>query len=297
MQSELVILSGLTRLPLRVRRLALRAMWRVQRRTRAPALGIETLLKYAIRVSNAEALRLDAEIRFQDMLSTLEWGAILNRSKAALSRDTQAISFDNPGLLEQLAQTRKPLIFAPLHMGCFALPFAKMMRNYFADRPMLILRAREDRPEETLAMQRISEIGVDMRFLNVTDKQAYLDGVRFARAGAIIVTFVDLPASYGGAVPVTLFGRPARLAMGINSLARVTGAAVVPMSVHSSTHGDVVRLGRPFESFETGNAEKARVAHLIRRHIEQSVLDAPEQWHMWARLDEFFNSGQQNEAA
>jgi KDO2-lipid IV(A) lauroyltransferase len=182
-------------------------------------------------------------------------------------------------------------------MGCFALPFAKIMRDHFSDRPMLILRAREDRPEETEAMRRISEIGVDMRFLNVADKQAYVDGVRFARAGAVIVTFVDLPASYGGAVSETLFGRPAQLAMGLNSLARVIGADVVPIAVNSSVRGDVVKLGRPFECFATGPAEKMRVAGLIRRHIEQSVLAAPEQWHMWARLDEFYNTVAQNEAA
>jgi KDO2-lipid IV(A) lauroyltransferase len=298
MPNDLTILAGLARLSLPMRRRALRLIWSAGRLYRPQRVeGLRAVLQFAIRVSNAEGARLEAEIHFHDLMATLEWGAVLSRSKAALSRDLASIVIENESLLADLAATRKPIILAPLHMGCYALPFAKMMRDHFADRPMLILRAREDRVEETEAMRRISEIGVDMRFLNVADKQAYMDGVRFARAGAVIVTFVDLPASYGGAVSETLFGRPAQLAMGINSLARVTGADVVPLAVHSSITGDVVRLGRPFESFETGPAEKVRVAGLVRRHIEQSVLAAPEQWHMWARLDEFYAPATHREAA
>ncbi len=262
-----------------------------------PPLGLGQVLTYAIRVSSVEAARIDAEVQFQDLLSTLEWAAVLRRSKSDLICDIQTISFDNSSLLKQLSQSRKPVIFAPLHMGCFALPFAKLMFEYFADRPMLILRAREDRPEETLAMQRISEIGVDMRFLNVGRKQNFLEAIRFARAGAVIVTFIDLPASYGSPASVSLFGKPAGLAMGLPSLARVTGASVVPLSVQSSVNGDVVRIGRPFESYETGSVEKARVADIVRRHIEQAVLANPDQWHMWPRLNEFLDTEFISEAA
>ncbi|WFT77435.1 hypothetical protein QA634_19055 [Methylobacterium sp. CB376] len=136
-------------------------------------------------------------------------------------------------------------------------------------------------------MRRISEIGTDMRFLNVRDKQDYIDAVRFARAGAVIVSFVDLPASYGGPVDTTLFGRPARLAMGLDALARLTEATVVPLAVRSRLDGDVVAPGRPFEVAESGPEAKARVTDLVRRHIEASVLAAPEQWFMWQRLGEF----------
>lgn len=298
MLTESVNLSGLTRLPLPVRRKALRVLWQTRRLLgHKPTFGLHNAFTYTMRVSIAEASRLDAEVAFHDVMSTLEWAALIKRSTADLQADATSVVFDNPELLEQLSRNKAPLILTPLHMGCFALPFAKMMQDYFADRPMLILRARDDMPEETLAMKRIADIGVDMRFLNVREKQDYFNAVRFARNGAVIVNFVDLPASYGGAVSVNLFGRPARLAMGLNSLARLTGATVLPLAVNSSTRGDIVRLGRPFESYETGGAEKARVAAIVRQHIEQSILAAPEQWHMWPRLNEFFDAGEQNEAA
>ena len=58
-----------------------------------------------------------------------------------------------------------------------------------------------------------------------------------ARGGAVIVTFVDLPAQYGGPTNVDLFGQPATLGIGIDSLARVVGATVAPLCVSSSTRG------------------------------------------------------------
>jgi KDO2-lipid IV(A) lauroyltransferase len=235
----------------------------------------------------SEADRLQREVAFQDLLATLGWSSLRHVDRASFERDIRAIEIPDEAVLAQIARDRKPIMLAPLHMGAFALPFARIMRDYFADRPMLILRAREDRPEETTVMRRISELGIDMRFLNIANKQNYLDAVRFARTGAVIVSFCDLPATYGSPEPVQMFGQRCELAMGIASLARVTEATVVPIAVYSSINGDRVRIGQPFECYRTGADERARVASLIARHIETSVLVEPEQWHMWPRFHEF----------
>jgi phosphatidylinositol dimannoside acyltransferase len=291
------MLSDISRLPLKVRRRALRVLWRASRVTgKLPVYGLEEILRYVLHLSNSEAARIDKEIVYQDMIARAEWGAVLKRSWQGLESDSASIHFPERGVLEQASRSGKPVIFTPIHMGCYVLPFARIMLDHFENRRMLILRAREDRPDETLAMQRISEIGIDMRFLNVNEKQKYLEAVRFAKDGAVIVSFADLPASYGGPERVTLFGKPIQLAMGVASLARLTGATVIPMAVHSSVEGDIVDIGRPFESYQKGPAEKARIASILRRHIEDSVRETPEQWHMWPRFNEFLDTEMLGEA-
>lgn len=281
-------------LPLRLRRRALRTLWLAQRVTRRlPARGVAPILRQTLRLPRAEAGRLDAETAFSDDLYGLEWLSLVTRSHADIVADWQSVRFADPELIRRVASSGKPVILAPLHMGCFALPFARLIHDFFRDRRMLILRAREDRAVETRVMHRISEMGMEMRFLNVRDKQDYIDAIRFARTGSVIVSFVDLPASYGGPVETTLFGRPIRLAMGIDSLARLTEAAVLPLSITSDCAGDTVRCGQPFEVADSGPETKARVTNLVRRHIETSVLTAPAQWFMWPRLHEFLHEGGQ----
>lgn len=290
MMKRVVTSAAFATLPLYWRRRVVRTVWRTQCLTgRAARFGLAPLFRSVLRMPWTEAMRLDREVAYQDMIAAAEWATLLRRSRAAILRDTDRTVIRGRAVLEQLARTHQPIILAPLHMGCFAMPFARIMHDIFIDRSMLILRTRDDLPEDTAAMRRIAEIGIDMRFLNVREKQNYVDAVKFARAGAVIVNFVDLPASYGGPAPVELFGLPARLAMGIGSLARLTEATIVPVAVHSSMAGDVVEVGRPFQSLETGSDEKARVADLVRRHIETSVLAHPEQWHMWTRFGEFLD--------
>jgi len=292
------LLSDVSQLPLKARRRTLRLFWKALQITgNLPASGVADMLKYVLHLSTAEATRIEEETLYQDLIVSAEWIAIMKRDRKGLEKDVRAISIPEQDLLKEVSRSGKPLIFAPLHMGCFALPFAKIMFDHFSDRRMLILRAREDRPAETMAMQRISEMGVDMRFLNIHHKQNYFDAVQFAKEGAVIVMFIDLPGSYGGAVRVDFFDKPIRLAMGIGSLARLTGAAVIPLYVHSSVSGDVVNIGRVFETYEKGPDEKARVASIVRRHIEDSIRFSPEQWHMWPRFHEYLDMGQGEEAA
>lgn len=292
------ILPLIAHLPLWARRRSLRAVWRLAVLSgRLPRLEVDRTLRDVLRVSRGEAARLAREIIYQDWIAIAEWAALTRRSVAAIRRDFEFIVFDGASVLARVARGGRPVILAPIHMGCYALPFARIMHDHFARRRMLILRAREDRHEETQAMQRVSEIGIDMRFLNVAEKQNYVDAVKFAKAGSVIVMFVDLPASYGGPMPVKLFGKPIQLAMGIGSLARLTEATVVPIAVHSSVSGDVVRVGDPFESYAKGPEEKYRIATLVRRHIEDSIRDAPEHWHLWPRFDEFLDYQSEYEAA
>lgn len=275
-------------LPFALRRRGFRALWPARRlRHGRPTLGLAPVFERILRVSRAEARRLDAEALFSDRLVQLEWLSLLTRSHGAIRADIRRVALPERGLIEAIAAGTRPVILAPMHMGCFALAFAAIIDTLFTGRRMLILRNREDRPVETAVMQRIREVGVDMRFLNVNRKQDFLDGIRFARAGAVMVSFIDLPASYGAPFDTTLFGQPARIAMGIDHLARLTEATVLPLAITSTVSGDTVHAGQPFEVADASAETRRRVAEGVRRHIERSILRAPEQWFMWPRLDEF----------
>src|SRR6201996_1421910 len=289
--------GDISRLPLRVRRRLIRLWWSAARSTgRLPDFGIDDLLKYVLHLSNAEARRVAQEIVHQDMVACVEWSATLRRSARGFAGDLDTVSLPDRDIIAQASRASNPVIFAPIHMGCFLLPFARIMLDHFRDRRMLILRAKEDNEQQTQAMQRLLDLGIEMRFLNVNDKQKYLEAIKFAREGAVIVSFADLPASYGAPAPATLFGRPVQLAMGIAALARLTEATVMPMAVRSSVDADTVHIGQPFQTYQKGPAEKLRVASIIRRHIEDNIREAPEQWHMWPRFHEFIDMDTLQEA-
>lgn len=288
MLERLVTSSAFARLPISTRRGAIRAYWHGQRFTRTlPDYGLTPVFRRLLRLPLAEAERLHREVVYQDIIAVVGWAHLLHIDEKTYRRDCASVTIPDDAILAQIARDRRPLILAPLHMGAYALPFARIMHDYFRDRPMLILRARGDREDETRAMQRIRELGIDMRFLNIADKQSFLDAIRFARSGAVIVCFADLPGSYGSPIETTLFGQPAEIAMGLASLARVTDATVVPLAVYSDTQGDRVTFGKPFQSFKTGEDERQRVAGLIVRHLEASIAAEPAQWHMWPRIGEY----------
>lgn len=277
-----------SRLPLRVRRPMLRVACGLERLARAPKptpAGEE--MRRTLRMASRDAARIEHEIAFINRLYDLEWKAVLDRKVEDLAEDSTHLTISDRPFIQQLAAQAKPIILAPIHMGAFALPFARLVRDLFPGRPMLILRAREDREHETKAMRRVSEIGTQMRFLNIRDKDNYFAAVRFVRDGGIIVSFIDLPGSYGGPTHTNLFGRPIQLAVGIDSLARLTEATVLPMAVSSSLNGDRIDIGQSFEVAERGAEERLRVTNLIKHHLEQSILRAPHQWFMWPRLAEY----------
>ena len=281
-------LRHLARLPLGPRRhalwtaLAARAML-----ARDAGLHLAPVLQQTLRLGDKAARRLDRAIAFHDALTALEWMSLLVRTTDQLIGDARHVAIEDAPLLERIAASGKPVVLAPLHMGNYVFCLAAAMRTFFAGRPMLILRARDDHEADTLVMERIREIGIEMRFLKVADKAGYVDAVRFVRSGAVVIYFVDLPPSYGGPADVTLFGRPMRLALGIDAFARVTGATVVPIVTTSSLTGDRIAPGRPFEVADVGPGERQRIAALVADHVETAILRDPGQWHMWPRLGEF----------
>ena len=212
------------------------------------------------------------------------------RPIAAIRRDIDRVTVSDPAVMERVAATGRPVILAPLHMGAYVLGLAALTLRYFPGRPMLVLRQRDDMVLETEVMERLRETGADMRFLNVSNRADFLSAVRYAQKGAVIVTFCDLDPSYGAPADMPMFGLPFRFAFGTDTLARLTGATVVPVATTMDDHGDTVGLGQPFEVRGNAPEERAQVAGIMRRHIQAAIAGRPEQWHLWPLLADYLPS-------
>ncbi|MCJ2097987.1 hypothetical protein [Methylobacterium sp. E-046] len=275
-------------LPIRARRRALRSLFHLTALTRGGArAGLSPCFERVLRLPRREAVRLDREAAFHDALAEMEWLSLHRRSLTGIRSDLDHVSVRSPEILTHLASRGEPVILAPLHMGPYVLGLLKILLTFFPDRSLLVLRRRDDRPLETRVMQRITEFGIPVRFLTVTDRSGYLPAVRFARQSAVLVVFGDLPPSYGRPAAMPVLGLPTAFAFGIETLAHLTGATVVPLAVAARAGGSIVMPSDPFTVRANDPEERDRVAELMRRHIEATVRTWPEQWHHWARLPEF----------
>lgn len=275
-------------LPLRMRRRVLRATFTLSGLLRGfEKSGHARLFQRVLRQSSREARRLEREVNLHNLQTEAEWLALLVRSVPALLRDTRHVAVSDPAALERVAATGRPVILTPLHMGAYVFSLASLMVRFFPGRPLLVLRQRDDMPLETAVIERIREVGVAMRFHQVTDRMGFLEAVRFARNGAVIVNFCDLDPAYGAPAPMPVLGLDTRFAFGTDTLARLTNALVVPLACTMEPEGDLVRVGPTFEVHASAPQERARVAALVRTHIEASLRARPEQWHLWSALQDY----------
>ncbi len=179
-------------------------------RGRAAGTGHAGLFTKILRLPRSEAQRLERAAALHDRMTEIEWAALLLRSLPAIRRDMRRIRVEEPETFLRLAETGRPVILAPLHMGAYVGGLAHTMMTYFPGRPMLVLRQRDDMPLETAVIERIREVGVEMRFLQVGNRKDFLSAVRFARNGAVIVVFCDLAPHYGAPAAMPIFGLPTR---------------------------------------------------------------------------------------
>ena len=286
------LIRSLSRQPLVRRRRILAAHWRVQRTLgMLDTYGVADIIRLTLQVSERVAHRIEAELVLNDRLQMLEWLAASSRTEAELADDDTHVRVADPTIFTRLAESGTPVVLAPLHMGIFSLGIMHIAHTYFRGRRILVLRAREDRETSAAAMKRLERVASEFRILNIRNTAEFMPAMRFAREGALIVCLVDLPASYGNPADVRLFNKPARIALGVDSIARMTGGMVVPMAVASSVTGDLVTNGRPFDVVSGAQTERWQVAERIAAEIQRFVHCNPSHWHMWARLGEFMPEG------
>ncbi|GJD60654.1 LpxL/LpxP family acyltransferase [Methylobacterium frigidaeris] len=283
--------ARLASLPLAWRRRALRALVTGRRLlARDGGERFAATFESVLRLPRREALRLSRAAAHHDVASEIEWCALHKRPVDAIQRDIERVQVADPAVMERIAATGRPVILAPLHMGAYVLCLATLMVRHFPGRPMLVLRQRDDMGMETEVIERLREVDVDVRFLNVSQRADFLSAVRFAQKGAVIVVFCDLDPSYGAPAEMPMFGLPFRFAFGTDTLARLTGATVVPIATTMDDNGDTVGLGQPFEVRGQAAEERAKGADIMRRHIQAAIAARPEQWHLWPMLADYLPS-------
>lgn len=288
MRATMLFLGTIARLPLRTRRLLLRAAWRLSLSFRRDVgFSLEPLLEKYLRLGASDARRIAVEHDFQDQLQIMEWLASGLRSERQMLADYAHAGVSDPALALRLAESGESVILAPLHMGVFPFGISFVMWKYFAGRRVLVLRAREDNEDNNVAMDRLRAIASELRILNTRNEADFMEAMRFARKGAVVISMIDLPETYGAPVEATLFGEPVRLAFGLDAMARMLKAVVLPVSVCSSVAGDRVVFGEPFEVWENTAEDRAALAAHVARQIERFVHLDPAQWHMWTRILEF----------
>ncbi|AWN49075.1 hypothetical protein DK419_24165 [Methylobacterium terrae] len=252
--------------------------------------GFAATFESVLRLPRREALRLSAQAHHHDVATELEWCALHRRPVDAILRDMERVTVTAPEIMERVAAGGRPVILAPLHMGAYVLGLATLMTRYFPGRPMLVLRQRDDMAMETAVIERLREIGTDVRFLTVGERADFLSAVRFAQKGAVIVVFCDLAPAYGAPAEMPMFGLPFRFAFGTDTLARLTGATVVPLATTMGDHGDTVSVSQPFEVRSSAPDERAMVAGIMRRHLQAAIAGRPDQWHLWPSLADYLPS-------
>jgi len=286
--TQQVVGRYLAALPLPYRRRLLRLGWKLSLPFRRDVgFGLEPILEQRLRVGREGARQIAVEHDFHDYLQQLEWLASATRSVDALVAETHYTRVSDHNLAQRIADSGQPVILAPMHMGIFPLGVSYMLWRYFNGRRLLVLRAREDHAINNLAMDRLKAVASEIRILNTRNTAEFMDAMRYARQGAVVVSLIDLPRGYGVAAPVSLFGMPSAIALGLDSMARMLKAVVMPMAVHSHLNGDEIILGQPFEVADTSPAARDDLARDLARQIEAFIRPQPAQWHMWTRIYEF----------
>ena len=287
-------LSLIAKLPLKRRRQLLRLCWRASLLIRKDVgFGLEPLLAQYLRISSTEARIVAIEHDFHDILQIMEWISGGLRNKQGIIADFNLMHTRDADLVERIAGTGDSVILAPMHMGIFPMGISYMLWKYFPGRRVLVLRAREDHEENNAAMARLREISSEVRILNTRNEEDFMDAMRFARKGAVVISMVDLPETYGKPVDTKIFGHDARIAFGLDAMARMLKAVVLPMTLRSGLSGDEILIGQPFEVWTNSKDDRGLLAGEVGKQIESFVKIDPCQWHMWTRILEFF-PGQQS---
>lgn len=101
-------------------------------------------------------------------------------------------------------------------------------------------------------------------------------------AGRSLYTPIDVPGSVARrAATVSVFGEPVRFASGLMTLARLTGATVVPVVAASSPDGIRVRFGQRLEPGRDADELLGRALAELLRFVRTN----PDEWWMWPYLE------------
>ncbi|MEW6163906.1 MAG: lipid A biosynthesis acyltransferase [Pseudomonadota bacterium] len=187
---------------------------------------------------------------------------------ASAARIRRLVRIEGLERLEALAG--RPVIllvphFVGLDMGWTRLTLERDMVSIYANQKNLLFNA-------ALHQGRL-------RFGNselLSRQEGTRRAIKAMKAGRPFYYLPDMDYGERDTIFVPFFGEPAATITGLSRLARLTGAAVVPVVTRMTGDGYVVMIGAPWESYPGEGIEAD--TWRMNAFIEQEVLKMPEQY-------------------
>jgi KDO2-lipid IV(A) lauroyltransferase len=180
------------------------------------------------------------------------------------------------------------VVFVTAHIGQWEL--SSHLASHGQKRPVHVVREEEMDPDAQRFIEGLvrdmSADGVTTHFAS-DDPRLALTLAEALRRGDVVALQGDRPRIHGRTHTARLFGRPMPLPIGPQSLARATGAALVP--VFSFREGRyayrvVVRPPIPVQRTRDRDADVADAVQRLAAEIEWAIRRAPHQWFCLRRL-------------
>lgn len=178
-------------------------------------------------------------------------------------------------------------IFGTLHFGSPVLGYLGLCRKLdgalgIVGRPLDDANPMPE-PKRAYARGKVGWVErVSGRPFIATDAAAMTQARDELLAGRSLYTPIDVPGSVARrAATVGVFGEPVRFASGLMTLARLTGATVVPVVATSSPDGIRVRFGQRLEPGADADDLLARALTELLRFVRTN----PDEWWMWPYLE------------
>lgn len=282
--------NWLAHMPMRARRYTLRALFstlKIFGRFKVSYVEVMQIAQ-ALRIPIWKAHAIAVEAIFQDILFSLEWAALASRSFDQLSKDAKYVSVEDSSQFEWYSKS-KSIILATLHSGCYHIAIAYLVKTYFYDRKIIIIKNFSLTEQELETIEHFKLLGFDISVYTNEVKNEFFDMLRSLRSGAVLFILSDLPKSYGKSSKVEFLDSYAHLSDGVIDLSNICKAPILFFGVKSNASGDVI-----FSDFSIDisngihildrNVISRRISHFITKEIQKR----PHQWQMWSRLDDYY---------
>ncbi len=242
----------------------------------------------ALRIPIWKARAVAMEAIFQDLLFSMEWAALAVRSLDQLSKDARFVTVEDDSQLEWHSDS-KSLILATLHSGCYHIAIAYLIKTYFSDRRIIIIKNFALTDQELQTIERFQLLGFDVKVFTNEAKNEFFDMMRYLKEGAVLFMLADLPKSYGKSSKVEFLDSYADLANGMIDLSIICKAPILFFGLKTSVTGERIFSDTVLDqSNVNNNVNRSVMTGYISSFVTKAIKRNPHQWQMWGRLDEYY---------
>jgi lauroyl/myristoyl acyltransferase len=193
-----------------------------------------------------------------------------------------------PSAYQALADTRRPLVLLTIHQGDYLAGLLSVLAHIPIERNIHIIKYAEWSKKEERAYQHFRRFGHELVVHRLSERPAKRI-VRALKRQAVLLTFVDVPRSFGATTPVQMFGLPFQLTSGPLLLARLAGARILPLfSAYSDSNQPLVESGELLRTADFANPTKraplTQLAQQLADQLEANLRRHGTQWEMWPVL-------------